>query len=292
LRSFISEARLRTLVQEAKLEDVGPQGRDVSSEILVPADLQATAVFRSRGSGRLSGAALLPHVIAAYDPAVSCTPALADGAALQRGSVIATIRGPLRSVLAIERVALNFMTRLSGIASLTQRYVHAIAGTRAHIYDTRKTTPGLRELEKYAVVCGGGASHRMGLHDAVLIKDNHIAHLPLEQLQAALTQAVQRAQAITPRPKFVQIEVDTLEQLQRVLMTGCDMVLLDNMSLEQLRQAVSLRNRVAPGVQLEASGGVNLETVGAIAATGVDRVSVGALTHSAPALDIGLDIDA
>ena len=208
------------------------------------------------------------------------------------GDVVGTLSGSLRGILAVERVLLNLLTHLSGIATLTAAYVAQVAGTSADIYDTRKTIPGLRDLAKYAVACGGGCNHRMGLHDAVLVKDNHIAHIAPAELPGALARMVVAARAAKPRPTFVEIEVDTLDQLRAVLPTGPDIVLLDNMAPDQLRDAVALRNAAAPGVLLEASGGVTLETVGAIARTGVDRIAVGALTHSAPALDLGLDIDA
>jgi nicotinate-nucleotide pyrophosphorylase (carboxylating) len=209
---------------------------------------------------------------------------------LSQGQPIATVIGPQRSILAAERVMLNFMTHLSGIATLTARFVAAIAGTRARILDTRKTIPGLRTLAKYAVRCGGGLSHRMGLHDAVLIKDNHLAGIPIAALKARLDEAITAARRLMPPPLFVAVEVDTLDQLQIVLRCAVDFVLLDNMPAEMMRHAAAIRDRVAPDVLLEASGQVNLQTVRAIAESGVDRISIGALTHSAPALDIGLDM--
>jgi nicotinate-nucleotide pyrophosphorylase (carboxylating) len=214
---------------------------------------------------------------------------LDDGSSLDVGTVVAELTGPVRSLLAIERVALNFLTHLCGIATLTARYVAAVAGTDATICDTRKTLPGLRALGKYAVACGGGVNHRLGLHDAMLIKDNHLAHLPADQWQAVLSDAIERARADRPGLAFVEIEVDRIDQLRPALACNPDFVLLDNMSVPQLRQAVSIRDAEAPGVQLEASGGVTLETVRPIAEAGVDRISVGALTHSAPALDLAVD---
>ena len=290
LRAFISPRELATLVRVARREDLGPKHRDVTSELLIPRDRTTSAVFVARTPGVLAGAALLPAVVKEYDASVQLTPHLADGSPLKKGDRIAELRGSLRSVLAIERVALNFLTHLSGIASLTRRYADAVAGTKAGVYDTRKTHAGLRALEKYAVVCGGGRSHRMGLYDAVLVKDNHLAHIPLDALAAELGAMIAKAREARPRLKFVQIEVDRLEQLERVLPLRPDIVLLDNMPPEVLSKAVAMRDRVAPGVELEASGGVNLDTVGAIARTGVDRISAGALTHSATALDIALDI--
>ncbi len=206
--------------------------------------------------------------------------------------------GAVRSLLAAERIVLNFLGRLSGIATLTRQYVEAIAGTRARIYDTRKTTPGWRRLEKYAVRCGGGHNHRAGLFDAILIKDNHVGFLSGGGSSAAMpAQAVHAARrflaktfANDPRAKMiVEVEVDRLDQLEAVLQSKPEIVLLDNMSAADLRVAVAMRDAAAPGVELEASGGVTLQTVRAIAATGIDRISVGSLTHSAPALDVSLD---
>jgi nicotinate-nucleotide pyrophosphorylase (carboxylating) len=209
---------------------------------------------------------------------------------------LATLAGPARSLLTTERVLLNLLSRLSGIATLTRRYVDAVAGLPVRIYDTRKTTPGWRRLEKYAVRQGGGWNHRSGLFDAVLIKDNHLAvaaaagsNLSPAEAVRQVRRSLDTAGPTTAASKILEVEVDTLEQLSQVLPNGPDIVLLDNMTLAQLRQAVALRNSAAPGVALEASGGVNLSTVGEIARTGVDRISVGALTHSAVALDIGLD---
>jgi nicotinate-nucleotide pyrophosphorylase (carboxylating) len=209
---------------------------------------------------------------------------------LRRGDVIAKLTGSLRSILTIERVALNFLTHLSGIATLTRHYVAGVQDTSAKIYDTRKTLPGLRGLEKYAVTCGGGYSHRIGLYDAVLVKDNHLAHVPAKKLQASLGKAITKARRAEPPPDFIEVEVDTLEQFRQVLACKVDVILLDNMTNTQLRKAVQLRNKNAPQIQLEASGGVTMQTVSKIASTGVDRIAVGAITHSAPALDIALDI--
>ena len=185
---------------------------------------------------------------------------------------------------------MNFVTHLSGIATLTSQYVQAVKGTNAVICDTRKTIAQMRSLAKYAVACGGGVNHRMGLFDAVLIKDNHIAGIAPDDLTHALISAIIKARAAQPPPAFIEVEVDTLEQLRRVLLCAADMILLDNMSPPQLREAVAMRDADAPQVQLEASGGVTLDNVRAIAESGVDRIAVGQITHSAPALDMGLDI--
>jgi len=291
LADFIGHAKLTRLIREAREEDLGENGDDITSRLLVPEELRASAVIRSRAAGVLSGGAMLETIAQAYDPAVRVRVHMKDGSPLKPGDRAATFTGSLRSILAIERVALNFCTLLSGIATTTQLYVNETAGTSAKIYDTRKTHPGLRELEKYAVVCGGGHAHRMGLFDAVLVKDNHLAHLPLERYPEALGRMMVQAKLSNPKPRFVMIEVDTLDQLERVLGIAPDIVLLDNMDVPTIRKAVVLRNRMAPHVELEVSGGVRLNTVRKFAETGVDRISAGALTHSSPALDLGLDID-
>lgn len=294
LDDFITPGEVESLIRCARAEDMGPSGLDITSAMLVPADMAGRAVMASRQEGVLAGAALLPTVAAVYNPMIQADVLMPDGSPIAPGDVVAEFTGPLRGVLAMERIALNFVTHLSGIASLTARYVALTRGTPARICDTRKTIPGLRALAKYAVTCGGGVNHRMGLHDAMLVKDNHIAHLPLNRLRQTLEDAIVHARRTDPPPAFVEIEVDRLDQLEQVLACHAgarpDMVLLDNMPPSLLVQAVALRNRLAPDVLLEASGGVNLDTVAALAAAGVDRISVGAITHSAPSLDLGLDI--
>lgn len=292
LTDFVSAYDLAALVHRTREEDMSPAPVDLTSEWVVPEGVQGRAVLRSRQQGILAGAAVLPTVAAAYDLSIKLVEVLPDTSELEAGMTIAAVRGPLRTLLAMERVALNFLTHLSGIASLTRKYVEAIEGTRARIYDTRKTLPGLRGLEKYAVVCGGGCSHRLGLYDAVLVKDNHIAHVALRELPETIRKLVATAKSAAASPRFVEVEVDNLEQLRAVLPCGVNAVLLDNMPPEDMRQAVRMRDELAPRVELEASGGVNLATVRAIAETGVERIAIGALTHSAPALDIGMDIDA
>lgn len=290
-RRFVSPADLAALLAAARREDLGPDGVDATAELLIEPGRLGCAGFVARKAGALAGADLLPEICAAFDPRLRPDIHLRDGAALGPGARIADVSGPLRSILALERTALNILGHLSGIASLTRQYADAVAGTKARIHDTRKTLPGLRGLEKYAVTCGGGHTHRLGLFDAVLVKDNHIAHLATGELTAFLAQTAGRAREKFPALKFVMVEVDTLAQLDAVLRApGIDLVLLDNMGPAVLRQAVALRGELAPSVRLEASGGVNLASVRAIAETGVDRISVGALTHSAPNLDIGLDI--
>lgn len=282
------DATLDTLIDLARREDMGSPG-DITSELTIAPQTQSTASFRSRKPGRLAGAILLPRIAQHYDPRLRITSHVNDGTTLSPGQTIAAVTGPLRSILAAERVMLNFLTHLSGIATLTDRYVQAVAGTQAKIHDTRKTIPGYRGLAKYAVRCGGGFCHRIGLYDAILVKDNHIAEMT-GSLADRITQLVNSARQRNPAPDFIEVEVDTLDQLEQVLPLGCDIVLLDNMPPDTLRQAVAMRDRIAPSMQLEASGGVNLDTVSIIARSGVDRIAIGALTHSAPALDIGLDI--
>jgi nicotinate-nucleotide pyrophosphorylase (carboxylating) len=290
LEDFVSASNLTDLIRRAREEDLGPDRVDVTSTLFVPEGQPGEARIVARQPGRLAGAALLSSVMDAYGADVTAEVHIQDGQAIEPGQAVATLAGPLRDILTAERVALNLMTHLSGVASLTARYVDQVTGTRAKVYDTRKTLPGLRGLQKYAVACGGGATHRMGLYDAVLLKDNHLAHVDTHDLAKSVTDAVKRCQSSYPALKFVMIEVDTLAQLEKVLPSGVDLILLDNMTNNQLTEAVGLRDRLTPKVELEASGGVTLETIRAIAQTGVDRISVGALTHSAPALDLGLDI--
>lgn len=277
-------AACQALIRLALAEDLGPAG-DRTSTALIPADQPGRATFVARTAGVLAGLPAAALVCAAVDPKIVFTPNVADGTTVERGTVLATVGGSLRSILVAERTALNFLQRLSGVASLTRKYVEAVAGFPAKILDTRKTTPGWRLLEKYAVRMGGGTNHRTGLFDGILIKDNHLAGLGGD-----VRRAVEQARAASGNHGLpVEVEVDTLEQLEPALAVRADIVLLDNMAPDQMRAAVLRRNAVSPGTQLEASGGVNLTTVRAIAATGVDRISVGALTHSAPALDIALD---
>ncbi|HET9159958.1 MAG TPA: carboxylating nicotinate-nucleotide diphosphorylase [Caulobacteraceae bacterium] len=267
------------IVRAALAEDLGRAG-DVTSAACIDADARLSAAFVARHSGVAAGIDCARLAILALDPAARFEANVSDGERLQPGTTLARVQANARALLSAERVALNLMGRLCGVASLTADYVAEIAHTRARITDTRKTTPLLRALEKHAVVCGGGINHRFGLDDAILIKDNHIAAC------GSAAEAVRRAKAHAGHLMKVEVEVDTLDQLAEVLPLEPDVVLLDNFCLEDLREAVS---RAAGAVVLEASGGVNLKTVRAIAETGVDVISVGALTHSAPVLDIGLD---
>lgn len=282
-------AACRRLVDLALAEDLGTVG-DRTSDALIPPDQLGKAAFAARSPGVLAGVPAAALVAAAVGCGLTVEPHLPDGSPLARGSRIATLRGPLRAILAAERTALNFLQRLSGIATLTRKYADAVAGTKAIILDTRKTAPGWRLLDKFAVRCGGGTNHRLGLFDGILIKDNHVAGLG--DPRTAVHRAVELARAHPGSAGLpVEVEVDTLDQLDQVLPVKPDIVLLDNMPPAQLREAVARRNATSPGTKLETSGGVTLETVRAIAETGVDRISVGALTHSAPALDIGLDYE-
>jgi nicotinate-nucleotide pyrophosphorylase (carboxylating) len=284
LSDYITSDSLRRLVARALEEDLG-RG-DVTSDLLVPPDVRAEAVLRSRKEGVIAGRDLVGMVFTAVDPRVEVVTLVGDGDAVGSGRELAEISGEARSILSGERVALNFLQRLSGIATLTSRYVEAARGTRARIVDTRKTTPGLRALEKYAVRAGGGFNHRRDLSDAMMIKDNHLAVLGARGL--SLIDAVKQARDSMPHTLKIEIEVDRLDQIPEAIAAGADIVLLDNMSPADLRTAVEMIDGRA---LIEASGGVSLSTISEIAATGVDIISVGALTHSAPALDIGLDFE-
>lgn len=296
---FTTAGELASLLLSAIQEDQGGIG-DISSQLLVSRTEVVQGAFVSREAGVMSGGKLLIILGEMYSVgapgAISASPVkvnveVAEGAKFVKGTRLATIEGPYASLLGIERIALNFLCRLCGMAAVTRSYVDAVKGTRAVILDSRKTIPGWRKLSKYAVVCGGGVSHRMGLFDAVLWKDNHIAHIPLAELASTVTGAIQSAATkLSQKPNFFELEVDTLEQFAQVLHCPLDYVLLDNMTVDQLREAVRMRNDAKPNLLLEASGGVTLESVKAIAETGVDRISVGALTHSAGIVDIGLDM--
>ena len=275
------------LVELALAEDLG-DGGDRTSLATIPADKSARAAFIARVPGVIAGLPTAALVCAAVDAKLTFTPEIADGTAVEKGTRIGILSGPLRSILAAERTALNFLQRLSGVATITRKYVEAVSGTKAKVLDTRKTTPGWRLLEKYAVRCGGGANHRVGLYDAILIKDNHIAGLG--DPSTAARRSVELARAYPGNAGLpVEVEVDSVAQLLQVLPVRPEIVLLDNMPPALLRECVAKRNALAPATLLEASGGVNLSTIRAIAETGVDRVSVGAITHSATALDIALD---
>jgi nicotinate-nucleotide pyrophosphorylase (carboxylating) len=280
------EHAAQALIQLGIAEDLGLAG-DITSQAVIPRDLHGQATFVARSVGVLSGSPIIQLVCNAIDPSLRLDQRTTDGSALQPQQPIATMSGSMRSILAVERTALNFLQKLSGIATQTSRYVEQVKETKCQVLDTRKTTPGWRVLEKYAVRCGGGHNHRMGLFDAVMIKDNHLAGL--RHHGTPLAEAVRQARAAVGNKIIVEVEVESLEQLKEALTANPDVILLDNMNVVLLRQAVDIRNRTASHVRLEASGGITLSTLREVARTGVDCVSVGALTHSAQALDIALD---
>jgi nicotinate-nucleotide pyrophosphorylase (carboxylating) len=273
----------RETIRRALTEDLG--SGDITSECFIPADHRSSARLTAGEFAILAGTAATTEVFRQVDPTIEITAHQNDGDRLAPGTLILTATGPTRALLSAERTALNFLQRLSGIATLTRRFVDAVAGTKAVILDTRKTTPGLREFERLAVRAGGGTNHRFGLFDRVLAKDNHLAITPdATGLQRAIDEAKKRAPGI-----LIEIEADTLDQVRLLCgLRDIDIILLDNMSTDQLRAAVQIR--ADREILLEASGRVNLDTVAAIAATGVDQISVGALTHSARAIDLSLGI--
>ena len=272
-------AMLEAVVRAALAEDLGRAG-DITSQACIAPGARLGATFAARQAGVISGLDCARLSMTVMDPAARFELLRHDGDTVAAGQPLARIEGDAQGVLSAERTGLNLLGRLSGIATLTAEYVRAVEGTGARIADTRKTTPGLRALEKYAVRCGGGLNHRYGLDDAILIKDNHVAAC------GGVGPALARAKAAAGHLVMIEVEVDSLEQLDEALPYAPNVVLLDNFSLADLREAV---RRAAGRVRLEASGGVSLKTVRAIAETGVDVISVGALTHSAPALDVGLD---
>ncbi|WP_282836853.1 carboxylating nicotinate-nucleotide diphosphorylase [Microbacterium flavum] len=285
---MLTRDHIETVVRAALREDA-PWG-DLTSDTLIPAESTATAELRAREGGVFSGGKVFAAAFALTDPRIQVTLHAADGERFISGGVLATVVGPARGILQAERVGLNFTQRMSGIATVTARYVDAVAGTDARIADTRKTTPGLRRFERHAVRSGGGHNHRFSLSDAVMAKDNHLAVLVARH--GSITAALRAARAALPHTTHLEVEVDRLDQLDAVLAAGTGprgvgTIMLDNFSLDDLRAGVE---RIAGRTIVEASGGVSLDTVGAIAATGVDVISVGALTHSARALDLGLDV--
>jgi nicotinate-nucleotide pyrophosphorylase (carboxylating) len=277
--SPLSTIMLEPLARAALLEDLGRAG-DLTTDAIVPPDAYATTALRARQLGVLAGLDLATLVFRLIEPAIEVSRERHDGDAVDAGEIIASIRGPARGILTAERTALNFLCRLSGIATATASMVASVRGRKAQICCTRKTTPGLRAIEKYAVRAGGGANHRFGLDDAVLIKDNHVA------IAGGIRNAVMRARGGVGHLVKIELEVDTLVQLEEALALGVDAVLLDNMTIDDLHRAVAIAKGRAV---TEASGRVTPATAPAIAATGVDLISVGWLTHSAPILDIGLD---
>lgn len=281
---MLNRSAVEAVVAAALAEDA-PWG-DATSEALIPGSARADAQLVAREPGVFSGGEVFEAAMTSVDPTTGIRLLLTDGDRFEAGDTLATVDGPARSVLRGERVALNFAQRMSGIATLTAMYVSEVAGTGARIVDTRKTTPGLRALERHAVRCGGGLNHRFSLSDAVLVKDNHLAVLLAEGL--GVTEALLRARAAIGHTTHLEVEVDRLDQIEPVLAAGVDTIMLDNFTPGELRQGVAL---VAGRALVEASGGVSLDTVRAIAEAGVDVISVGALTHSVRSLDLGLDIE-
>lgn len=281
LRFPLDEDQVRALVRAALEEDGA--FNDVTTIATVLSDRRARARLVARDAGVVAGLAFAIEAFQQLDPKVSIRVDAEDGARLRRGDSVLFISGHARGMLSAERVALNFLQRLSGVASLTARYVDAVKGTRARILDTRKTTPGWRALEKYAVRAGGGVNHRFDLSSSVLIKDNHLA-----AVEGDIAVAVRRARELGEPGAMVEVECDRIEQVHAALAAGADIILLDNMTPAQMAQCVAFVSRRAI---LEASGGVNLDTVRAIAESGVDHISVGALTHSAPAMNLALDFE-
>jgi len=299
---------VRRLLELARDEDLGfaepprrpgdregdaRRGLDVTTAACIAPERRCRAALVARSGGVVSGLAAFPELLRVFAPSCVLAPMARDGGRVAPGATAAEIQGPLDEVLELERTALNLIGRMSGIATRTAEFARAIpAGSRAALYDTRKTTPGMRALEKYAVRCGGGRCHRLGLFDAALIKDNHLAGVPVRGLAAFVRDAATRARAIAAL-RFVEVEVDTLAQFDALLTLPrgtVEIVLLDNMEPEDLRRAAALRDARAPWLELEASGGVTLATIREIAGTGVDRISVGGLTHGAVSLDVALDV--
>lgn len=295
----VTEGRLaldesvRRLIALAREEDLG--AGDLSAALLPDPQAVATFSLVARQPLVLAGREIVEAVLAVYDPAivVEWQAAARDGVTFEKApSTLALVRGPIGSVLSAERVVLNFLQRLSGIATVTRQYADAVAGTGAKIYDTRKTTPGWRLLEKYAVRCGGGFNHRFGLHDAVLIKDNHLAGIPTQRLAGAVFEMLNILSGMSRRPSFVEVEADTLDQVRELLkVMGIDVILLDNFSADDMAAAVLERDGLGlrGKVDLEASGGLRLKDIREVAQAGVERISVGALTHSAAAVDLALE---
>ncbi|HEX6908988.1 MAG TPA: carboxylating nicotinate-nucleotide diphosphorylase, partial [Longimicrobium sp.] len=272
------------LIDAALAEDVGPG--DFTTLWTVPADRRAEARIVAKASGVVAGSAVAAEVFRRVDPTLQVTVDAPDGTAVEPGDLAMTVFGSARSILTAERTALNFMQRLSGVATVTRRYVRAVEGTGARVIDTRKTTPGMRRLEKAAVLAGGGANHRVGLHDMVMIKDNHIA------AAGGITAAVQAVRRQNDRGLRVEVETTGLDEVREALAAGVDRIMFDNMAPDLIRQAVALLADADPRPETEASGGITLDTIGAFARAGVDFISIGALTHSAPALDLSLQLRA
>lgn len=298
MHPFPPAEELLELIHISKREDMN--GDDVTSRLMIPENQIGVGTLVQRSPGIACGLPIVEMICRVYDERlrVEQIPGfhfeIIEGRYSEQATMpLVRVRGPMRSLLSAERVILNFVQRTSGVATMTQRYVKRVAGTGAKILDTRKTIPGFRLLDKYAVRAGGGHNHRIGLYDGLLVKDNHLAGIPLRELPAYLSKVVNRSRSEDPN-RLIEVEVDTLEQMREVLkVDGVQVILLDNMDCPKMELAVDLRNKAGKTgfVELEASGGVTIETIRSIAETGVDRISVGAITHSAPAMDIGLDVE-
>jgi len=287
---ILDTEKIRARIRNALREDIG--SGDITSRLSLPEEKTVEGRFIARQSGVLAGLPVAGLVFEEVDPSIEFLPLVNDGAALEAGTSFASISGKARSILASERLSLNFLQRLSGIATLTRRFVEAVEGTRARIYDTRKTTPLWRDLEKYAVRLGGGFNHRMSLEEAVLVKDNHIKAALAGKPRQTLRELLRSIRAGAPPGTLIEVEVDDLGLLEVVLQAPPDIIMLDNMNIEEIRRAVEIiRASKSSGVQIEASGRITLENVREVAACGVDRIAVGAITHSAPALDISLELE-
>jgi nicotinate-nucleotide pyrophosphorylase (carboxylating) len=295
-RLEVDQQQLQAILELARREDLGENQGDLTSLLLPETAHNAVGTWRlvARREGRFCGGLLLPALLRCLAPEVKTEwiKPRCDQEPVKSGEEVARLTGLACQMLAAERTVLNFLQHLSGVATLTSKFVAAVAGTHAKIYDTRKTTPGLRSLERYAVRCGGGHNHRTGLYDAVLIKDNHLAGIPVHRLAHTVFEMLNRIEALPARPAFVEVECDDLKQLAELLkVVGLDVILLDNFTVADLRAAVEMRNQAGlrGKVELEASGGASLANVPAMAQTGVERIAAGAITHSAPILDLGLD---
>jgi nicotinate-nucleotide pyrophosphorylase (carboxylating) len=300
MNPFPTNDELKDLIQLAKREDLGAQNDDVTSRLLIDENTIGVGTLLQKSVGITCGLPIVEMICRAYDERLRVEQIPGFHMEIIEGrfsdarvTPLVRIRGPLRSLLSAERVILNFLQRMSGVATLTHRFVKRVEGSGAKIYDTRKTIPGFRALDKYAVRIGGGVNLRIGLYDGLLVKDNHLAAQPLKDLSGFLSKIIQQSRSEDPR-RLIEVEVDTLEQLREVLKTdGVDVILLDNMDCPKMIQAVEMRDKAGKKgkVDLEASGGVTIETVRSIALCGVERIAVGAITHSATAMDIGLDVE-
>lgn len=300
-RELSATGLVRRLLELARDEDLGTPpaaAADITSACIRDPLDHVTAKIKARAPLTLAGLAAVPEMIDVFGGRIDFTPFARDADHVPAGAVLGELRGPRNAVLTLERTLLNLVSRLSGVATITRAFAERIRAqapaSRAALYDTRKTTPGLRVLEKYAVRCGGGRCHRLGLYDAMLIKDNHVAGLSPTEFARAVADATHRARRADPPPRFIEAEVDTLDQLAQLLMLPpgtIDIVLLDNMDIPTLTRAVRLRDESRRPIELEASGGVRLDTIGDIASTGVERISTGAITHHAVSVDVALDIE-